>query len=142
MTCTDVVDSDTLVGNDSLESSYVSASEVYYVDVVAYASTIVCVVVVAEYAELSTLTYSSLCDVRHEVVGDTIGVLADSTALVSTDGVEVAEQYDVPLIVGLLYVHEYLLEHRLGLSVGVGAVTFGALLSDGDDSGVTVYGSA
>ena len=62
MTCTDVVDGDTLLLNDCLQGCYVSASEVYYVDVVTYASAIVCVIVVTEHTELSTLTYCSLSD--------------------------------------------------------------------------------
>ena len=142
MTGTYIVNGDTLLGNDSLQCCYVSACQVNNVDIVAYASTVVCVVVVTEYAQFSTLAYGCLCDVGHQVVGDTVGILADGTALVSTDGVEVAEQNDVPFVVGLLYVHQNLLKHRLGLSVGVGAMALGALLGDGDDSGITVNGSA
>ena len=58
MACTDIVDSDTLVFIDSLQSSYVSTGKVNYVDIVAYTCTIVSVVVITEYTEFSTLTYS------------------------------------------------------------------------------------
>ena len=111
MAGTDVVDGDTLLLDNSLQSCYVSTGEVYHVDVVTYASAVVSVVVVTEHTELCTLTNGCLCDVGHEVVGDTIGVLTDGTALVCTDGVEVTEQHDVPLVVGLLDIHQYLLEH-------------------------------
>ena len=49
MTSTYVVDSNALLGDDSLQCSYVSTCQVDNVDVVAYASTVVCVVVVTEY---------------------------------------------------------------------------------------------
>ena len=109
-------------------------------DVVAYAGAVVGVIVVAEDAEFLTLAYGHLGDVGHEVVGDAVGVFADGAALVCTDGVEVAEEHDVPFLVSLLHVHKHLFEHRLGLSVGVGAVALGALLGDGDDGRVAVDG--
>eukprot|EP00965_Chrysotila_dentata_P084413 2787437-Pleurochrysis_carterae.AAC.2 len=42
-----------------------------------------------------------LLHVRHEVVGDALGVLADPAALVRAHGVEVAQQADVPRVVRL-----------------------------------------
>ena len=115
-----------------------STCKVNYVDVVAYTSTVVCVVVVTENTELGTLAHSCLCDVRHKVVRNTIRVLADSTALVCTDWVEVTQENDVPLVVGLLYVHENLLEHRLCLAVRVSAVALWTLLCDRNDSRVAI----
>ena len=140
MSGTDVVDGNTLLALNGLECGDVCTSEVDDVDVVAYAGAVVGVIVVAEDAEFLTLAYGHLGDVGHEVVGDAVGVFADGAALVCTDGVEVAEEHDVPFLVGLLHVHEHLFEHRLGLAVGVGAVSLGALLGDGDDGRVAVDG--
>ena len=56
------------------------------------------------------------------------------------DGVEVAQQHDVPLGVGLGGVHEDLLDHPLGPAVGVGAELLGALLGEGQRVGVAVDG--
>ena len=39
------------------------------------------------------------------------------------DGVEVAQQHDVPLGVGLLHVRQHLFQHRLSPAVGIGALS-------------------
>ena len=62
-----------------------------------------------------------LCDVGHEVVGDTLGVLADGAGLVRADGVEVAQKDNVPLLVGDVQVAQDLLNEELGAAVRVGA---------------------
>ena len=54
--------------------------------------------------------------------------------------VEVAQEAHIPLGIYLLQVRQHLLEHRLGLAVGVGAMALGALLGDGDDGGVAIDG--
>ncbi len=51
----------------------------------------------------------------------------------SADGVEVAQQHDVPFVVAHVQVGEYLLEHALGLPVGVRGRVLGAAFGDGDE---------
>ena len=59
-----------------------------------------------------------------------------------THGVEVAQQDDVPLRVGLLDVHQHLLKHAFRPTIGVGALALGAVLRDGYLHGVTIDGGA
>ena len=111
-------------------------------NVVPHAGAVRGVVVVAEDAQLGKLAHGHLGDIGHQVVGNAIGVLAHGTALVSADGVEVAQKNHVPLVVRLLDVGENLLQHGLGPAVRVGAFSFGAVLGDGDDGGIAVHGGA
>ena len=48
-----------------------------------------------------------------------------------TDGIEITEQHDVPLGVGGVDVHEDLLNHPLGPTIGVGRGLLGVFLGDG-----------
>ena len=91
MTSTDVVDSNTLVFNDSLQCCYVSTSKVNYVDVVANTCTIVSIIIITEYTEFSTLTYGSLSDVRHQVVRNTIRVFLKKGILRHVNDLSFAE---------------------------------------------------
>ena len=141
MTSTDIINSNTLLLNDGLQSSNVSTSKVHNMDIVAYTSTIVCVIIITEHTKLGAFTNSSLSDIRHQIVRYAIGILTNSTALVSTYRIEIAKQYNIPLIVCLLNIHEHLFKHRLGLSIRIGAVTLGALLGNGNDGRITINSS-
>ena len=58
------------------------------------------------------------------------------------NGIEVTQQNHVPFGVGLLDIHQHLLYHGLGPSVGVGTLALRTLLGNGDDGGVAINGSA
>ena len=140
--CAEVVDVEAAAALDGLEGADVAAGEIDDVDIVAHAGAVGGVIIVAEDAQLGTFAHGDLGNVGHEVVGDAVGVLSYRAALVRTHGVEIAEEDDVPFGVGLLDVDEYLFKHTLGPAVGVGALTLGTCLGDGDLSGVAIDGGA
>lgn len=70
--------------------------QVHYMNVIANASTVGGGVVVAKDAEVLSLAYGHLGNERHEVVGDTVGVLANGAANVRAYGVEVAQDGYLP----------------------------------------------
>ena len=109
---------------------HVALGEVDHVDVVTHAGAVGGGVVVAKDLYGLELAHGHLRHVGHEVVGDALGILADESRRVRADGVEVAEQHDVPLGVGRVEVGEDLLYHPLGPAVGVGAGLLGALLGE------------
>ena len=109
-------------------------------DVVAHAGAVGRVVVVAKDVHGVALADGGLRDVGHEVVGDALGVLAHEARGVRADGVEVAQQHDVPLRVGGVEVGEDLLDHPLGPAVGVGRGLLGALLGERQRVRVAVDG--
>ena len=111
MAGTQIVDAQSAVALNGLQSTYMTGCQIAHMDIVANACTVVCIIVAAEYAQLRTLADSHLSDVRHQVVGDTVGILAYLSALVCTDGIEVTQDYHIPLLVGLLHVHQHLLQH-------------------------------
>ena len=55
------------------------------------------------------------------------------------DGVEVAQQHNVPLVVGAVEVGKDALEHCLGLAVGIGCLVQRAALGDGNLLGLAVH---
>ena len=59
----------------------------------------------------------------------------------SADGIEVTKQYHSPLRIGYKDIGQHLLQHALGLSIGVGNLTLGAFLGNRDKCRITVYGS-
>ncbi len=64
--------------------------EVDDVDVVAEAGAVGGCVIVAEDIKLGEFAGGNFHDVGYEVVGDTVGVLAEETGGVVADGVEIA----------------------------------------------------
>lgn len=133
-----VVDGQAATAVDGFESCHMAASEVDDMDVVADAGAVVCGVVVTEDSQLWTLADGDLRDVWHKVVGYAVWVFAHEAAGVRSDRVEVAQQDDVPFRVGFLDVHHHLLKHALCPSVGVGTLSFGAVLGDRNLDGVAI----
>ena len=99
--------------------------EVDDVDVVAEASAVVGCVIVAEDIEFGEFAGGNFHDVRHEVVGDTVGVFAEETGGVVADRIKVAKSDDVEFGVGGGEVFEDFLNHVFGFAVGIGELDAG-----------------
>ena len=111
-----------------VEGAHVAAGQVDDVDVIAHAGAVGRGIVVAEDVDVVELAHGDLGNIGHEVVRDALGVLADETALMGADGVEITQQHDVPALVGRVEVAQHLLVHRLGTTVGVrGGLELGLL---------------
>ena len=123
-----------------VERGHVTRGQIAHMDVVANAGTIGRGVVVAKDLNGLELANGDLGDVGHQVVGDTLGVLADQARRMGTDGVEVTEQHDIPFGVGGVNVHKDLLDHPLGPTIGVGRGLLRILLGDGRVVRVAVDG--
>ena len=70
----------------------VTSCKVYNVDIISYACSVNSIVVIAENAEALELADCYLCYVRHKVIGYAVGVLAEKSAFVCADRVEVTEK--------------------------------------------------
>ena len=70
--------------------------KIHHMDVVSHTGSVRSIIIVAEHTQFFQLAYSYLGDIGHQVIGDTVGVLSDGTALVSADGVEITQKYNVP----------------------------------------------
>ena len=107
-------------GLQTANSGEVAASEVDDVDVVAKTGTVGCFVIVAKNMKLREFAGGDFHDVRHEVVRDAVGVLAEETGDVVADGIEITKSDDVELGVGYAKVFQDFFDHVFGLAVGVG----------------------
>ena len=96
-----IADEEAALGLQLPDSADMAAGQVHDVDVVAHAGAVGGGVVVAEDVDFFQLADGDLGDVRHQVIGDAVGVLADEAGLVGTDGVEVPQQGHVQLRVSL-----------------------------------------
>ena len=113
--------------------------QVHHVDIVADAGSVGSVIVVSEDMDDGKLADGYLGNIGQQVVGDALGIFADQAALVSADGVEVAEQDDLPFVVALPQVGEDALLHGLGGAVGIGGLAHRAVFRDRDLGGIAVY---
>ena len=90
-------------------------------DVVSYPGTVARRVVAAEHGNFFANANGNLSDIRHEVVGDALRVLADQSAWVRARGVEVSQQSDAPSgRIGSHEVPQDPLDHQFRMAVGVG----------------------
>ena len=108
-----------------------AAGEIDDMDVIAHAGAVVGVVVVAENAQILELADGGLRDIGHEVIRYAPGILADETAGMSADGVEIAQQHYAPRGVSLYIVAQYLLAHKFCPAVGVGTAAGARCLVQG-----------
>ena len=107
-------------GLQTANSGEVTASEVDDVDVVAETGAVGCFVIVAKNMKLREFAGGDFHNVRHEVVRDAVGVLAEETGDVVADGIEVAKGDDVELGVGHAKIFQDFFDHVFGFAVGVG----------------------
>ena len=119
--CAQIEDFDSLgrfLFEHAVHGNHVSLGQVDHVDVVANARPVGRVIVVAEYAQLLADTDSRLGEVGNEVLGNTVGQLADFGTGVSSDGVEVAEDNRFERSVGVERVFDNLLADLFRVAVG------------------------
>ena len=67
------------------------------VDVVTDTSSVWCIVVISEYVDALKLSNCNLSNIWKQVVRNTLWILTDQAALMSTDWIEVAKQDYIPL---------------------------------------------
>ena len=86
--------------------------------VVPLAGTVRGVIVTAEDGQFFQLTSSHTANVRHQVVGDTIGIIAQQTGLVGTDRIEITQQDRAEVRVCGAVVGQNPLDHHLCPAIG------------------------
>lgn len=91
-------------------------------DVVADASAINRVVIVAEYHQFRALAGGDLGNVGHEVVGCSLRVFTNQAAFVRADRIEVAQDHELILRVGPGGILKDLLDHELSTAVWTGDI--------------------
>ena len=117
--------------------------QIHYIDIVADTGTVGSVIVVAEDGELLAYTDSGLSDKGDEVVGHTIGQLADESRWVGTDRIEVAQHDALDRSTTFDIVEDNLLVHLLGIAIRRGSLLVRSLLGNRQilRLGLTVYGA-
>jgi NRPS condensation-like uncharacterized protein len=95
----------------------VADCKVYNVDIISYACAVNGIIVVAENVEFFQFSNRNLRNIGHEVVGDSLGVLTDKSAFVSTDGVEITEKGNAPTVVGCIKVTQNFFDKELGATI-------------------------
>ena len=109
-------------------------------DVISDAGSVRSIVIVAKNTQLFQLANCNLCDVRHQIVRNTVWILTDQTALVSTDRVEITQQNNVPFRICFLDICQNLFQHGFRPAVRVCALSLRALLGDRDHRRISVHG--
>ena len=113
--------------------------QIHHVDIVPYACAVRRVVVVAENTQLRQLAHRHLSHIRHQIVRNALGILADFSARMRADGVEVPKQNHAPLGIGSPNIGQNLLQHPFGPSVGIGTHALGARLGDWHKRRIAVH---
>ena len=111
----------TTMGLHVIDGGNVTARKVNNMDVVAHTGAVRGVVVVAENIQVIPAADSHLGDEGHEIVGNAAWVFTDLAALVSPDGIEIAQKHNRPIFNSLGGIAQDLLGHVLGPAIGIGA---------------------
>ena len=139
ISCSKVVYLNSRILLDLVDSLYMSNCKVYYMDVISHTCSIRCVVIIAKYANALKLSDCNLCNIWKKVVRNTLWILSDKSALMSSDWVEVTEKNYIPLWICCVEVCENLLDHPLCPAIWVRRCSLWALLRDRDKCRIAVY---
>ena len=97
--------------------------KVNHMNIVSHTSSVQSIIVITEYTQFFQLAYSHLCNIWHQIIWNAVWILADSSALMCSDWVKVAKKHYIPLRICFLNVGENLLQHGLGPTVRIGALS-------------------
>ena len=117
-----------------------ASRQIYHMDIISDTGAVRCIIVISENTQFRQLSNRHLHDIRHEIVRNSVRTLPEQAALVSPDGIEIAQKDHTPYRIRLLDITQDLLQHRLGPTIGIRTTSLRALLRDGNLSGITVYG--
>ena len=109
------------------------------VNVIAHTGAIDGGVVVAEHVQMLAAADCNLSDKWHQVVGNTRRILTDTPGFMRTHGVEVAQQSDIPAVIGSRQVYEHVFDMLLGAAVA-GLCIHIQLLNERHGLGLAVHG--
>ena len=116
-----------------------ASCQVYYVNIVTYTCSIRGIIVISEDTNTFQFSDGNLCHIRKQVVRNSLRILSDETGFVSTNRVKVTKQCNIPFRICTMDIHQYLLQHGLGLSVGIGRVLLRAFLTARNLQRITIY---
>ena len=114
--------------------------EIYDMDIVANAGSVLGLIVIAEDTEADQLSDCNLGDVRKQVIRHTLRVLSHASGFVCADRVKVAEQHDIPVRIRGVEVGQNLFEHRLGSAVGIRDLSLRALFRNRNKGRIAIDG--
>ena len=101
-----------------------AAGQIAHMDIIPHAGSIRRIVVVTEDIYLRKPPDRDAGDIRKQIVRNSLRILADQTALVGTDRIEVAQEHDIPQWIRRVNVRQNLLDHPFRPSVRVCARAF------------------
>ncbi len=140
MSGSQIVNPDSFFFFEFLQRLHMASCQIHHMDVITHTGSIQSIIVIAEYADAFQLSNGHLCHIRQQIVGDSLGILSDPAGFMCTDGIKVTKQDHIPLRIGLLNIHQYLLQHGLGLSIRIGRRLLWTVLCDRNLQRISVYG--
>mmetsp|Transcript_15260 Transcript_15260/g.44116 ORF Transcript_15260/g.44116 Transcript_15260/m.44116 type:complete len:230 (-) Transcript_15260:362-1051(-) len=94
-----------------------SLGKINYMDVISHAGTIRSVIIISKDAELFSPSDAHLGNKWHQIVGDSLRIFSDLSRWMSTDGVEVAKNQDVPRWIRRVTISQDLLNKQLRATI-------------------------
>src|SRR5699024_7043392 len=89
-----------------------AVGKVYNVDIIPNPGTVRGWIVVAKDRKLIQLPTSNLSNIRHQVIGDVIGILADSSAFMGINWIDIAHKRHISAMVSCMEIAENLLNKK------------------------------
>ena len=94
--------------------------KVHHMNIIAYARAVRRRIIVAENAHFIQLAHRNFCDIRAQIVGDPVRILADQSRFVCSHGIEIAQNRDIERIVSLIKVAQNIFDKQFCPSVRIG----------------------
>ena len=63
--------------------------QVYYMDIISYTGSVRSIIIISEYIQMIQFSNGNLCDIRYQVVWNTLRIFTDQSAFMSADWVKV-----------------------------------------------------
>ena len=95
-------------------------SKVNNVNIISNARSVGSIVIITENVKMIKLSDRNLSNIRHKVVRDSVRILADASALMCADRIEITEKCNTPVVIGSIKVLKNKLNHIFCCTVRIG----------------------
>lgn len=125
---------------ETIQCRQMSIGKIDDMDIITNACSIMCWIIVTKHSQLLEFAHGNLCDIWHEIVWLSIGILADSSTLVRADRIKVSQRDHSPTLIRRAKIFHYFLGKVFRLSIGIRTVSSRMVFGQGQELWITVNG--
>ena len=94
--------------------------KIYHMDIIPDSRSVRRRIIIAEHPDIRQLSQRYFSDIRRQIIGDSIGIFSQKSALMRAYRIEIPQQHHIPLRIRLLQIGQYTFDKKLSCPIRIG----------------------